>query len=234
LEFIFNKFINVNSPNFNKEFKRKLILMSSTLQVNEYDKEISAENEENILNNSIEDYITFFRKFLDKKNENENDNQNEEDINEANKNTKENNKEENQKKDEKKIYQNKIILKKEKEKINEENENIDFKNIRNIKMMKKQSISIYKKVDLISKKLNPNNNSNKNIDINNNNNTENKEISKNTLKINFSLSDNSSENINKIQERKYNEIFTYRKNQEPESGLSGSSESDCRKSNSNY
>jgi hypothetical protein len=185
-----------------------LVLISSTLQVNEYDKEISTENEENILNDSIEDYKTYFRRFFEKKNDNES-NEIDSNILEVN-----NIKEEilNEKKDEEKNNLNKSRKKKEKSDVN-----IDFKSI---KMMKKQTISIYKNVDFISKKLSQNNNNTNKQNIKNTN----------TSKINFSLSDNSSENINKIQGRKYYEIFPRKKrSEENESGFSESSESDYRK-----
>jgi hypothetical protein len=122
--------------------------MSSTLQVNEYDKEISTENEENIINDSIEDYKTYFRRFFEKKNDEQS---NDSFINILDKNKK-NEQIYLEKKDEDKNYTNKSKKKKEKS-----DENIDFKSI---KMMKKQTISIYKKVDLISKKLSLNNNDN--------------------------------------------------------------------------
>ena len=178
-------------------------MISSTLQVIEYGKEISAENEENILNDSIEDYKTYFSRFFEKIKD--------EDISgDSNLNIQDKNKESEeikQKNENKKIYVNKT--KNKNEKLNA------YVNIKNIKMMRKQNISKFKKVDLISKNLNPKNG--------------NKLISTNMIKVNFSPSESSSEK-NKILARKYKLIFSQRRSQ-TESSRSESSESEYLKLN---
>lgn len=64
LDVILQKFISVNSAFYNPEYPRKLILRSSTIVLKNYMREIISRDENDLLQESINDYIQMLNSFL--------------------------------------------------------------------------------------------------------------------------------------------------------------------------